>query len=135
MIQGTMHLAGRKLSVHLHPTFTEQLLLLSVMPMQAKIHVLCTSRPQQLERRILNMASLLRMNCRVGRDWLSGKSSRFQRDKFTGYGFAPFFDSLTDNRHHISMRGCRYTAPPITSTGSVVCRPYRLSIAEFSDLR
>ena len=61
--------------------------------------------------------------------WPSGKSSRFQRDKFTGFFFAPFFDSLTDSRHHITMRGCRYTAPPLTSTGSVVCWSYRRSIA------
>ena len=31
------------------------------------------------------------------------------------------FDSLTDGRPHIAMRGCRYTAPPLTSTGSGVC--------------
>ncbi|GMQ74708.1 hypothetical protein TEHSL10_23440 [Tetragenococcus halophilus] len=44
----------------------------------------------------------------------------FGRDKFTGYGFAPFIDALTDDRHYIEMRGCRYTAPPLTSSGSVV---------------
>ena len=44
------------------------------------------------------------------------KSSRFGRDKFTGYVFAPFVDAFTDDRHHIDIRSCRYT-----STGSVVC--------------
>lgn len=53
------------------------------------------------------------------------KSSRFERDKFTGYLFAPIVDALTDDRHHIQMRGCRYTAPPLTSTGSVVYRTLR----------
>ena len=53
------------------------------------------------------------------------KSSRFERDKFTGYLFAPFVDALTDDRRHIEMRGCRYTAPPLTSTGSVVYRTLR----------
>ena len=46
----------------------------------------------------------------------------FGRDKFTGYLFAPFIDALTDDRHHIEIRGCRYTAPPLTSSGSVVCQ-------------
>jgi len=36
--------------------------------------------------------------------------------------FAPFIDALTDDRPHIVIRGCRYTAPPLTSSGSVVCR-------------
>ena len=39
----------------------------------------------------------------------------------TGYFSAPFVDAFKDDRHHINMRGCRYTAPPLTSTGSVVC--------------
>jgi len=39
--------------------------------------------------------------------------------------FAPFVDALTDARRHIEMRGCRYTAPPLTSTGSVVYRTLR----------
>lgn len=30
-------------------------------------------------------------------------------------------DALTDGRHHIAMRGCRYTTPPFTSLGSVKC--------------
>ena len=34
-------------------------------------------------------------------------------------------DALTDNRQQIFMRGCRYTAPPLTSTGSVVYRTLR----------
>ena len=45
----------------------------------------------------------------------------FLRDKFTGCFFAQLFGSLTGDRHHLHMRGCRYTAPPLTSTGSVVC--------------
>lgn len=69
------------------------------------------------------------LQCRVSRDWPSGKSSRFQGDKFTGCCFAPFFDSLMNDRRHIEMRGCRYAAPPLSSTGSVVCRPYSYSIA------
>ena len=31
---------------------------------------------------------------------------------------------LTDDRQHINMRGRRYTAPPLTSTCSVVCQSY-----------
>ena len=31
---------------------------------------------------------------------------------------------LTDDRQHIKMRGRRYTAPPLTSTCSVVCQSY-----------
>ena len=53
------------------------------------------------------------------------KSSRFERDKFTGYSYAPFIDALTDDRQQIKMRGRRYTAPPLTSTCSVVCQSYR----------
>ena len=59
------------------------------------------------------------------------KSSRFERDKFTGYLFAPFVDALTDDRRHIEMRGCRYTAPPLTSTGSVVYRALRGYCSKF----
>ena len=62
------------------------------------------------------------------------KSSRFERDKFTGYVFAPFVDALTDDRHHIKMRGCRYTAPPFTSSGSVVCRLYRTTLPRNADM-
>ena len=32
---------------------------------------------------------------------------------------------LTDDRQHINMRGRRYTAPPLTSTCSVVCQSYK----------
>ena len=32
---------------------------------------------------------------------------------------------LTDDRQHIIMRGRRYTAPPLTSTCSVVCQSYK----------
>ena len=53
------------------------------------------------------------------------KSSRFERDKFTGYSYAPFIDALTDDRQQIYIRGRRYTAPPLTPTCSVVCQSYR----------
>ena len=95
----------------------------SVMPIQAYIHVLCTSNPQQFLRKILNIARppiiLFGESAGTG---CPAKSSRFVRDKFTGYAFAPFVDAFTDSRHHIIMRGSRYTAPPLTSSGSVVCR-------------
>lgn len=54
----------------------------------------------------------------------------FGRDKFTGYCNAPFIDALTDDRQHISIRGRRYTAPPLTSTCSVVCQSYNIIISE-----
>jgi hypothetical protein len=37
---------------------------------------------------------------------------------------------LTDDRQHINMRGRRYTAPPLTSTCSVVCQSYKGNISE-----
>lgn len=58
-----------------------------------------------------------------------------------GYGNAPFIDALTDDRRHISMRGRRYlcpvgyTAPPLTSTCSVVCRSYEKIISGESEIR
>ena len=52
------------------------------------------------------------------------KSSRFERDKFPGYSYAPLIDALTDDRQQIYIRGRRYTAPPLTSTCSVVCQSY-----------
>ena len=44
----------------------------------------------------------------------------FGKDKFTGYLFAPFIDALTAGRYYIHMRDCRYTALPLTSTGSSI---------------
>ncbi len=95
----------------------------SVMPMQAKIQVLWTSRPQQFLRKILNIKFLLRKYLQCWQGLVIRRNRvNFGRDKFTGYLFAPFIDALTDDRHHIVIRGCRYTAPPLTSSGSVVCR-------------
>ena len=38
-------------------------------------------------------------------------------------------DALTDDRQHITIRGRRYTAPPLTSTCSVVCQSYKRIIS------
>ena len=47
------------------------------------------------------------------RQGLAVRRSRvnFGRDKFTGYGFAPFIDAFTDSRHHIKMRGLLLSSP------------------------
>ena len=102
--------------------------------MQAKSQVLWTSIPQQFLCIILNMVSLLQEIVGSAGTGRLAKSSRFERDKFTGYVFAPFVDALTDDRHHIKMRGCRYTAPPFTSSGSVVGRLYRTTLPRNADM-
>ena len=45
----------------------------------------------------------------------------------SGLRYAPITDVLTDDRQHIKIRGRRYTAPPLTSTCSVVCQSYKKS--------
>ena len=57
------------------------------------------------------------------------KSVETNSNKMTEDGFAESEIKVTNDRRHIEMRGCRYTAPPLSSTGSVVCRPYSYSIA------
>ena len=46
------------------------------------------------------------------------------------YCNAPLIDALTDDRQQIFIRGRRYTAPPLTSTCSVVCQSYKEIISE-----
>ena len=58
-------------------------------------------------------------------DWPSGEIESISEEiSLRATGMRHSLMPLTDDRQHIIMRGRRYTAPPITSTCSVVCQSY-----------
>ena len=63
---------------------------------------------------------------KIDSDWSSGKiESTLEEISLRAMVVRQSLMPETDDRQQINMRGRRYTAPPLTSTCSVVCQSYR----------